>query len=323
MTTRSRSSWWAVLPPLLLALACAAPAPDAARPFRADPSTGRSIPAGPAAVGPSPTRPPSTRPSESSAPPSGSPTRPIAATPVASAGSPAEAAPSAAVGTAPTGPVEHALVVRVVDGDTIEVEIGGLPGRVRYIGVDTPETVRPGSPVEWMGREASAANRQLVAGKAIVLEKDVSDVDRYQRLLRYVWLQRPDGSWLLVNRELVRLGFAQVVTYPPDVKYVELFLESQREAREAQRGLWAPGRAQPTAHSSSRPAARPTAPAAPNPPPGVDRGGCDPSYPDVCIPPPPPDLDCRDVSYRRFVVVGNDPHRFDGEHDGLGCERGQ
>ena len=130
-------------------------------------------------------------------------------------------------------PVE-AKVVRVVDGDTIEVDIGGILDKVRYIGMDTPETVHPTKPVEYFGKEASEKNRELVEGKTVLLEKDVSEVDKYGRLLRYVWVDD-----VMVNAELVRLGYAQVVTYPPDVKYQEYFLQLQREAQEGGLGLWA------------------------------------------------------------------------------------
>jgi micrococcal nuclease len=125
-------------------------------------------------------------------------------------------------------------VVRVVDGDTIVVAIDGEQARLRYIGIDTPETVHPDKPVEWMGPEASAANKALVEGKTVYLEKDISETDQYGRLLRYVFLE--DGTF--VNAELVRLGYAQVSTYPPDVRYVDLYLEMQRAAQAAGRGLW-------------------------------------------------------------------------------------
>ena len=101
--------------------------------------------------------------------------------------------PTPPLGSAPTGEVEQAVVWRVVDGDTIDVYVTGVPYRVPYMGVDTPETVAPNQPVEWMGREASAANNALVAGKTIVLEKDVSETDRYGRLLRYVWVRTGAG----------------------------------------------------------------------------------------------------------------------------------
>ena len=128
----------------------------------------------------------------------------------------------------------EAQVVRVIDGDTIEVNFAGKPYRVRYIGIDTPETVHPTRGEEPYGKEACAKNKELVEGKIVRLEKDVSETDKYGRLLRYVWV----GD-LLINAELVRLGYAQVATYPPDVKYQDLFLQLQREAREAGRGLWA------------------------------------------------------------------------------------
>jgi micrococcal nuclease len=130
-----------------------------------------------------------------------------------------------------------AKVVRVVDGDTIVVEFGGRQSKVRYIGMNTPETVDPATPVQWMGPEASAANASLVAAKQVVLEKDVSETDQYGRLLRYVWLT--DGrSWTLVDLELVERGFASVATFPPDVKYVDLFRAAERRARAAEIGLW-------------------------------------------------------------------------------------
>ncbi len=131
---------------------------------------------------------------------------------------------------------QAALVVRVIDGDTIEVQIDAQTYRVRYIGMDTPETVHPGQPVMWFGPEATAANAHMVAGQTVYLEKDVSETDRYGRLLRYVFLA--DGTH--VNAELVRRGYAQVSTYPPDVKYQELYQELQTVAREAERGLWGP-----------------------------------------------------------------------------------
>jgi micrococcal nuclease len=127
----------------------------------------------------------------------------------------------------------EAQVVKVVDGDTIRVKIDGETYTVRYIGIDTPETVHPSKPVEWMGPEAKRMNEQLVGGQTVLLEKDVSETDQYGRLLRYVYVDD-----LMVNRELVRLGFAQISTYPPDVKHVNTLLIAQEEAREAERGLW-------------------------------------------------------------------------------------
>ncbi|HWH24214.1 MAG TPA: thermonuclease family protein [Candidatus Limnocylindria bacterium] len=197
-------------------------------------------------------------PSATSVPPS----RPTSIPTPSAAPAAAPTATPTASAFAPTGPTQQARVVRVVDGDTIRVEIDGREHRLRYIGIDTPETVHPSRPVEWMGREATAANRQLVDGKSVVLESDVSETDRFGRLLRYVWLHEGD-EWLLVNLELVRLGFAQVYTYPPDVRYDELLREAQREAREAGRGLW--GDEPPSEPLLTEPPAR-------------GDGPCDPAY---------------------------------------------
>jgi endonuclease YncB( thermonuclease family) len=130
--------------------------------------------------------------------------------------------------------IVNAKLVRVVDGDTIVVDIDGKQYKVRYIGMDTPETVHPFKPVQYFGKEASEKNRELLAGKEIRLEKDVSETDRYGRLLRYVW-----AGDIMVNTELVRLGYAVSYTYPPDVKYQDIILQLEREARENNRGLLA------------------------------------------------------------------------------------
>jgi micrococcal nuclease len=128
-------------------------------------------------------------------------------------------------------------VTRVTDGDTIRVTIQDTEYRVRYIGIDTPESVAPGQSVEPYAIAASEANERLVGGRDVILEQDVSETDRFGRLLRYVWL-RENGTWTMVNLALVEQGFAQVATYPPDVKYVDRFLAAEREAREEERGLW-------------------------------------------------------------------------------------
>lgn len=158
------------------------------------------------------------------------------------------ATPPATETTAPTPTVEiripaevrceWARVRRVTDGDTIRVdfETGAENVAVRYIGMDTPETLHPTLGVQPFGPEASARNEELVGGRRICLEKDISEYDRYDRLLRYVWLE--DGR--LVNEVLVEEGLAVTDTFPPDVKYVERFLAAQRVAAEAGRGTWAP-----------------------------------------------------------------------------------
>lgn len=266
-----------------------------------------------------------------------------------------------------------ARVTSIVDGDTIDVSIGGVVYRLRYIGMDTPERG------DNLFAEATAFNARLVNGETVYLEKDVSETDRFNRLLRYVYLA--DGTF--VNAELVKQGYAVASTYPPDVKYQETLRAAQQEAVAAGVGMWAieagataagnanlrsgPGTNYPVVGSVSQgqaldvvarnpagdwlqlgsnawifaslvsgaptglsvatnipappvvaaPVQQQPAPAAVQP----ARGNCDPSYPTVCIPPYPPDLDCGEIPYRRFQVVGADPHRFDGDHDGIGCER--
>ena len=116
------------------------------------------------------------------------------------------------------------LVTRIIDGDTIEIE-GGY--RVRYIGIDTPEKD------EHYYWEALRANRDLVEGKKIRLEKDVEDKDEYDRLLRYVWVDNT-----MVNAELVKSGHAYSYSYPPNTKYQTYFLQLEQEAREYKRVLW-------------------------------------------------------------------------------------
>lgn len=122
------------------------------------------------------------------------------------------------------------VVSEVIDGDTIRLSTGET---VRYIGIDTPETKHPQKGIECFGKEASRFNEDLVLGKTVRLEKDVSETDRYGRLLRYVWL---DG--VMVNQTLVAAGYAHASTYPPDVKYQDVFDVAEKEAMENNRGLW-------------------------------------------------------------------------------------
>ncbi len=130
------------------------------------------------------------------------------------------------------------LVVKVVDGDTIEVVIDGQNKKLRYIGINTPETVDPRKGVECFGREASDENKRLVEGRNVLLEKDISETDKFGRLLRYVYLPLEDGTKLFVNDYLVRSGFASADSFPPDVKYSNRLLMAQQEARDNRRGLW-------------------------------------------------------------------------------------
>jgi micrococcal nuclease len=131
-------------------------------------------------------------------------------------------------------------VVRLVDGDTVYVRLASGVEKVRYIGIDTPEVHHPTRGEEPGGRAATEINRQLVGDKPVRLEADVQLRDRYGRRLAYVWVKRADGTEVMVNAEMVRLGYAQVMTVPPNVRHAELFRKLQVEAREHRRGLWAP-----------------------------------------------------------------------------------
>ncbi|MGH2698780.1 MAG: thermonuclease family protein [Actinomycetota bacterium] len=146
------------------------------------------------------------------------------------------------------GGFEIAEVKRVVDGDTVEVRLDdrsegpgaghsaiGETHSVRLIGIDTPESVKPGSPVECFGKEAGAAAKALLEGRRVTLVKDVEETDGYDRLLRYVYLGEE-----MVNARLVLNGYATAYTYPPNVRHSKLFVTLQREARATDAGLWSP-----------------------------------------------------------------------------------
>lgn len=147
----------------------------------------------------------------------------------------APSAPGATFSTTQGVEGESVLVTRVVDGDTIEISTGQT---VRLIGVDTPETVDPRRPVGCFGKEASNETKKLLTGKEVILQKDVSETDKFHRLLRYIFLPLESNQTLFVNDYLVREGFAKVYAYPPDVKYNEQFRQAEKEAREGNKGLW-------------------------------------------------------------------------------------
>jgi len=142
--------------------------------------------------------------------------------------------------TAYTNPVEETapaqetqptyLVSDVIDGDTIKLATGDT---VRYLGIDTPESVDSKKGTQCYGQEAADYNRQLVENQEVTLEKDVSETDQFGRLLRYVYLND-----LMINQKLIQEGYALISTYPPDVKYQELFLTAQQQARANNLGLW-------------------------------------------------------------------------------------
>lgn len=155
-------------------------------------------------------------------------------------------------------------VTRVVDGDTIEVNDGKETYKLRLIGVNTPETVHPNKDVEFFGKEASAYTKSVLEGRNIYIEKDVSDRDRYQRLLRYVWLERPSSlrpsadeiGTKTFNARLVKDGYAYSSAYAPDVKYQDIFANLQKQAERTKAGLWNP-KAREDFENSKTPKERP------------------------------------------------------------------
>lgn len=194
---------------------------------------------------------------------------------------------------------QNGEVVEIVDGDTIKVRLeDNQIYSVRLTGIDAPERDQP------FFQEASQAAASLLANQPVTLIQDISPTDPYDRLLRYVI-----AGEVFVNVEMVRSGFAYASPYPPDVACQETFAAAMADAQAQLAGFWllaAPGRSvqgvMPTAAQR-----------------GVG-GNCDPAYPSVCIPPPPPDLDCSDIPHRRFRVLAPDPHNFDRDRDGVGCE---
>lgn len=208
-----------------------------------------------------------------------------------------------------SNPIEYEKITvsRVVDGDTIELSNGK---KVRYIGINTPETVNPNTDVQCMGKEASAKNKELVLGKEVRLEKDVSETDRYGRLLRYVYV----GD-LFINDYLVRQGYAEASAYPPDVKYQSQFNQAETEARDNNRGLWSG-----VCETYSAPTYQPIA----SPATTSNTGSCKYSCSG-------PDRDCADFSTHAEAVqffnccgftATNDPMKLDsvGVGDGDPCE---
>jgi micrococcal nuclease len=194
-------------------------------------------------------------------------------------------------------------VIGVTDGDTLTVADGR---RVRLAQVDAPETN------QCFGSQATAALRVLTAGTSVVLRRPPGgpEKDKYGRTLADVLV-----NGMSVNEALVREGAAEWYEQfaDEDADLARRLKAAEQEARDAGRGLWAACATQATTP--------PAPPVATTVSPKSSGGGdCDASYPDVCIPSGPPDLDCGDIPYRRFRVLPPDPHRFDANNDGVGCQ---
>jgi micrococcal nuclease len=202
----------------------------------------------------------------------------------------------------PSAQRQTGIVTQVMDGNTIHVQIDGKDYVVRYIGIAVPEAGAAGATA------AMSYNSQLLMGKPVTLIRDVSETDAGGRLLRYVLVEN-----VFVNYVLVSHGLAVAKSDSLDTACDQVFVDAQKQAKVNQMGLWLPTI---TPVPYVPPIVVPTPTAA-----NLSNGGnCDSSYPTVCIPPPPPDLDCKDIPYRRFRVLPPDPHHFDGDHDGIGCE---
>lgn len=232
--------------------------------------------------------------------------------------------------TAIPADAEPVDLIAVDDGDTIEVWLDNRHERVRLVGIDTHEVGGGYQQEECYGPEASRFLKALLnVGGDIWIEQDVEDRDQYNRLLRWVWADFGTGQVYLLNEALVRAGFAERYRNTPNDLYLEELLDAETFAQDYQLGLWAacdmPYRA--SSNTAQVAAARSTqapAPLAPTnfpaAPPADNRPGCDPAYPDVCVPPFPPDLSCADIPHDHIRVLPPDPHHFDGNGDGIGCE---
>ena len=201
---------------------------------------------------------------------------------------------------------ETGTVTNVVDGDTIDVLIGGETFRVRYIGMDTPERG------DLYFSEATDKNSQLIQGQSVTLVKDVSETDQFGRILRYVIAGNQ-----FINYELVRQGFALASTFPPDVACSNTYADAQNLAATEGLGLW-----------GIPPTPLPTqAPIPTQPPVPTQTSSCHPSYVGVCLKTNAGDYDCAGGSGNGpnyvqgpFQVVGYDEFGLDSDGDGIGCE---
>jgi micrococcal nuclease len=221
-------------------------------------------------------------------------------------------------------------VSRVVDGDTLIARLRLRSERVRLIGINAPEKGA------CYGANATAMARTLALNRRVTLQGDrtQSRRDRFGRLLAYVRL--PGGRDL--GRELIRAGRARVFVFNRPFARLASYRAAEAAAIAGRVGLWSacvtppttstttttPTTTTPTTTTPTTTAATSTTTTTPTSTTITTPGNCAPSYPDVCIPPPPPDLDCGDIPYRNFRVIYTvpdpDPHRFDSDRDGIGCE---
>lgn len=207
-------------------------------------------------------------------------------------------------------------VTKVIDGDTIEVNIAGKIERLRLIGINTPETLDPRKPLQCFGKESSNNAKELLEGKKVRLESDASQYnrDKYGRLLRYVYFE--DGT--SYNKLIISEGYAHEYTYNTPYKYQSEYKQAQKDAEKSQRGLWSTNTCAGDTEKSAQTTILPPQTSKPNTQQAQGNSNCDPNY-SPCIPKVSYDLDCGDIS-TSVQVIGTDRHRFDRDGDGYGCE---
>jgi len=205
-------------------------------------------------------------------------------------------------------------IIKVVDGDTLTIDLNGKSETIRLIGINTPETVDPRKPVECFGVEASNIAKELLTGKRVYIEMDPTqgDRDKYSRLLAYVY--REDGFFF--NKSMILSGYAYEYTYSLPYKYQSEFKEAQKNAQTNQRGLWAPGiceKKETAPAQQSTPAPTPTT----QQPQSTSGYSCSANT-----------YNCTDFSthaeaqsvYEMCGGINNDIHRLDQDKDGDACE---
>ena len=232
------------------------------------------------------------------------------------------AVPTTSSPAAPSGvpdDAQQAEVRRIVDGDTLELAAlaaGTALGStaqvdVRLLEIDAPETKHPSKPVQCYGEEATARLEELAPpGSTVWIQRDGELRDRYGRYLLYLW--NDDG--VFVNLDMVEGGYADAVLYQPNDLYWEQISAARDEAKTTDTGLW--GACSPCRAPKTPPEPEPEPEPRPQPQPEPEPEPED----NYVVPAPPPDLDCGDIPHKNFRVRPGDPHRFDSDGDGIGCE---
>ncbi len=199
------------------------------------------------------------------------------------------------------------LVTDVVDGDTVKVAMAGETS-IRIIGIDTPETVHPSEPIECGGPEASAAATKLLTGRRVQVVYDASQgrLDAYDRTLAYLTIPGIGDFGLA----MLKRGLAAEYTYDSAYRHQSQYIRAESRAQSKGIGVWG------KCGGVDTPQAIPKPP--PSGPPGNSSSNCDPGY-SPCVPAFPPDLDCADID-GPVSIAGNDPHGFDADGDGTGCD---